>query len=453
MNRPAIHVEKLGKKYRIGPSQSGAFGYRPMLHDRLIAQVGRLFSRHGHSDSPTIWALQDISFEVQRGEAVGIIGRNGAGKSTLLKILSRITEPTVGRASVHGRLSSLLEVGTGFHPELTGRENVYLSGAILGMPRSEIKRKFDEIVAFSELETFIDTPAKHYSTGMYLRLAFSVAAHLEPDILLIDEVLAVGDASFRKKCLGKMGEVARLGRTILFVSHSLGILASICPRTLLLSDGRIVADGPTRDVIIRYLQDGMERTGQCVWEDPIQAPGTERVRLHAVRVSSGDHCGTDLVIEDPIQIDVEFWNLRAGLELTTGIQLVDHMGVEVLSSANFPSASLTTDEWFDKPYPKGLFRATCTLPGHFLNEGMYSINVLIYNRINQVELCFREIIRFNVQDSGVLGAEGHVKWGGVVHPRLAWQTAMVPEGEPRSGPRDELAKFASRLPQETEVGA
>ncbi len=425
MNNLAIRVDNLGKQYRIGATQTSAFGHRPMLHDRLLKQARRLFSHNGHSEPPTIWALNGVSFEVEYGEAVGIIGRNGTGKSTLLKILSRITEPTTGRAGVHGRLSSLLEVGTGFHPELTGRENVYLNGAILGMKRDEIDRKFDEIVAFSELEQFIDTPAKHYSTGMYLRLAFSVAAHLEPDILLVDEVLAVGDAAFRKKCLGKMGEAARLGRTVLFVSHSLGILANLCPRAILLSQGRIIADGPSREVITRYLQDGAEASGECVWDDSSDAPGNERVRLRAVRIVSGQQTSADVGIEDPIQIEAEFWNLKPKQELSTGIQLLDGMGVEVLSSANFPSASLTRDEWFDKPYPVGLFRATCTLPGNFLNEGLYSVNVLVFNRISQIELSAREIIRFHVHDTGVLGAEGRVQWGGVVRPRLAWQTELL----------------------------
>jgi lipopolysaccharide transport system ATP-binding protein len=431
MNDTAIILDNLSKQYRIGVKQMTAFGHRPMLHDQLLDKARRLFAwrrRNGDSEAPTIWALKDVSFEVKRGEAVGIIGRNGAGKSTLLKILSRITEPTSGHAGVYGRLSSLLEVGTGFHPELTGRENVYLNGAILGMKRAELDRKFDEIVAFSEIEEFIDTAAKHYSTGMYLRLAFSVAAHLEPDILLVDEVLAVGDASFRKKCLGKMGEVAQLGRTVVFVSHSLGILANLCPRAILLSQGRVVRDGPSRDVIAQYVQEGEESAGERVWENGTQAPGNERVRLHAVRIVSDGQPNADVSIEEPIHIEVEFWNHRPNMELSTSIQLLDHMGVEVLSSANFPSASLTPDKWFDKPYPAGLFKATCTLPGHFLNEGMYCINVLLFNRISHLEFTAKEVIRFHVHDTGVLGAEGRVRWVGVVHPRLAWQTEFLRDG-------------------------
>jgi lipopolysaccharide transport system ATP-binding protein len=222
-----------------------------------------------------------------------------------------------------------------------------------------------------------------------------------------------------------MGEAARLGRTVLFVSHSLGILANLCPRAILLSQGRIIADGPSREVITRYLQDGAEASGECVWDDSSDAPGNERVRLRAVRIVSGQQTSADVGIEDPIQIEAEFWNLKPKQELSTGIQLLDGMGVEVLSSANFPSASLTRDEWFDKPYPVGLFRATCTLPGNFLNEGLYSVNVLVFNRISQIELSAREIIRFHVHDTGVLGAEGRVQWGGVVRPRLAWQTELL----------------------------
>ncbi|MGI6376325.1 MAG: polysaccharide ABC transporter ATP-binding protein [Anaerolineae bacterium] len=241
MSDVAIRVENLGKRYRIGES---------VRHDTLrdaLAGVAR--SRDGrHAESQRdLWALRDVSFEVKRGEAVGVIGRNGAGKTTLLKILSRITEPTAGRATIHGRVGSLLEVGTGFHPELTGRENIYLNGAILGMRRAEIERRFDEIVAFAEIERFLDTPVKRYSSGMYVRLAFAVAAHLEPEILLVDEVLAVGDAAFQKRCLGKMGEVAGQGRTVLFVSHNMVTVANLTRQTLLLSNGHLelLADTPT----------------------------------------------------------------------------------------------------------------------------------------------------------------------------------------------------------------
>src|SRR5438093_2221386 len=260
MSDIAIRVEGISKHYRIGARQERYYTLRDTLTEavaRPFQKLAAFFSRNG-AGSPTpeassIWALRDASFDVTRGEVVGIIGRNGAGKSTLLKILSRITEPTEGRAKIHGRVGSLLEVGTGFHPELTGRANIYLNGAILGMKKAEIDLKFDEIVAFAEVEQFIDTPVKHYSSGMYLRLAFAVAAHLEPEILIVDEVLAVGDAAFQKKCLGKMGDVAKEGRTVLFVGHNMEAVAKLTTRAVVLQRGLIAASGSIKNAVARYL--------------------------------------------------------------------------------------------------------------------------------------------------------------------------------------------------------
>ena len=254
MSELAVRVEGLGKEYRLGGPRERYTTLRDRLNKLASAPFRALLGRGERSEqNPPFWALKDVSFEVKRGEVVGIIGRNGAGKSTLLKILSRITEPTDGEVDIHGRVGSLLEVGTGFHPELTGRENVYLNGAILGMRRAEIARKFDEIVAFAEVEKFIDTPVKHYSSGMYMRLAFAVAAHLDPEILIVDEVLAVGDAAFQKKCLGKMDEVAQRGRTVLLVSHNLGVIQTLCRSVILLAQGEIHRMGPARDVVVEYL--------------------------------------------------------------------------------------------------------------------------------------------------------------------------------------------------------
>ncbi len=253
MGSYAIRVENLGKQYTIGQYQGRYKSLRDSLTSTFAAPFKRLFSRNAlGSEQTTIWALKDVSFEVQPGEVVGIIGRNGAGKSTLLKILARITEPTEGEVHLRGRVGSLLEVGTGFHSELTGRENIFLNGAILGMSRKEIQRKFDEIVDFAEIEKFIDTPAKHYSSGMYMRLAFAVAAHLEPEILLVDEVLAVGDAEFQNKCLGKMGEVANQGRTVIFVSHNMSAILNLCPKSIFLQFGRVIEFGDTKSVIHFY---------------------------------------------------------------------------------------------------------------------------------------------------------------------------------------------------------
>lgn len=261
----AIQVRSLGKRYRIGEAQS-----RILLRDRiahLLSAQGKLLQgSNGKRERQNIWALRDVSFDVQEGEVVGLIGRNGAGKSTLLKILSRVTQPTTGWAEVRGRMGSLLEVGTGFHPELTGRENVFLNGAILGMPKAEVERKFDEIVAFAEVEKFIDTPVKHYSSGMYVRLAFAVAAHLETDILFVDEVLAVGDFAFQKKCLGKMKEVAVHGRTVVFVSHSMQSISQLTNRCLLLEGGTVAFDGDTRTVISQYTATAEEDHGEAVYQ-------------------------------------------------------------------------------------------------------------------------------------------------------------------------------------------
>lgn len=293
MSDSAIHASTLGKRYRVARVRAEYRTLRDTLANRAV-EVVRGFGSGGRGRPPAqstdfIWALQDVSLEVQRGEVIGIIGSNGAGKSTLLKILSRVTKPTTGWVKLHGRVGSLLEVGTGFHPELTGRENIYLNGAILGMKRSEIQRKFSQIVEFAEVEKFIDTPVKRYSSGMYLRLAFAVAAHLEPEILLVDEVLAVGDANFQRKCLGKMEDVAKEGRTVLFVSHNLDAIQRLCPRSLLIDHGRVIAQGDSANVVSRYLSCGNNRSEPNTWIDVSSARrkrGTGDARFIAVRYSS-----------------------------------------------------------------------------------------------------------------------------------------------------------------------
>src|SRR5687767_7249561 len=283
--KPIIRIEGLSKLYYLGGSGAAYSTLR-----ETVMEVARkpLSYLRGNSNAEILWALKDVSFEVAPGDVVGIIGRNGAGKSTLLKVLSRIVEPTTGRVELYGRVASLLEVGTGFHPELSGRENIYLNGSILGMTRREIETKFDEIVAFAEVEKFIDTPVKHYSSGMYLRLAFAVAAHLEPEILLVDEVLAVGDASFQRKCLNKMQEVGQQGRTVCFVSHNMPAITRLCPRTILLNEGGVMRDGPSSQVVSSYLQSGAGTTAAREWEDLSTAPGNHVARLRAVRVHTED---------------------------------------------------------------------------------------------------------------------------------------------------------------------
>ena len=300
-----IRAENLGKQYRLGER----LRYRT-FRDDLVNLFRRRKNNSGGTSSDFIWALKDVSFEVKRGEVVGIIGRNGAGKSTLLKILSRITEPTEGQVEIDGRIGSLLEVGTGFHPELTGRENIYFNGAILGMKKAEIDRKFDEIVAFAEMEKFLDTPVKHYSSGMFVRLAFAVAAHLEPEILLVDEVLAVGDAAFQKKCLGKMGDVAKEGRTVLFVSHNMAAIENLCATTILLDEGRLIKDGATKDTIASYMQLGLDLPRQDLLNF-LRRKGSGEVRF--TKISLRDRNDQPIAVArcgEPLKIVLKFIKLR-----------------------------------------------------------------------------------------------------------------------------------------------
>jgi lipopolysaccharide transport system ATP-binding protein len=330
MSEIAIRVEGLGKRYRIGAQQEQ---YKT-LRESLVGVVHRLRLPGGGASAATIWALKDVSFEVKQGEAIGIIGRNGAGKSTLLKILSRITRPTEGYAEVHGRVGSLLEVGTGFHPELTGRDNIYLNGAILGMKRTEIDRKFDEIVAFSETEQFLDTPVKRYSSGMYVRLAFAVAAHLEPEILVVDEVLAVGDATFQKKCLGKMGDVAKSGRTVLFVSHNTGAVVALCDRGLLLDHGQIHREGSAVE-ITEFYQSSVYATMADVSDlSAVEHYGTGKARFTTLRLTPLSPDGQTRPYMRPghdMQIDIDIRalenltsvNVCAVVYDTSGYRLID----------------------------------------------------------------------------------------------------------------------------------
>jgi len=338
MGEAAIRVEGLGKRYRIPQAQERHNTLRDTIAAstrnawRTLGRLGRQGTDEGKGEE-TFWALQDVSFELQQGEVLGVIGANGAGKSTLLKLLSRITEPTAGRAEIRGRVGSLLEVGTGFHSELTGRENIYLNGAILGMNRREINRKFDEMVAFAEVEKFIDTPIKHYSTGMYLRLAFAVAAHLEPEILIVDEVLAVGDASFQKKCLGKMGDVSREGRTVLFVSHNMDAIQRLCSRCVLLEGGKVAADGVTTAVVPQYLARHLGSNAPETWIDLTTAPraGTGEVRFAAARYA-GDwgvtrHLATNGMLEVHCLVDSDSERQLSSLAVTiytrSGTKLVN----------------------------------------------------------------------------------------------------------------------------------
>lgn len=434
MSDRAIRVQNISKLYRIGRHALGK-NLREMITEVLAAPFRRRIRTA--DDETAFWALRDVSFEVEHGEVVGIIGRNGSGKSTLLKILSRITEPTEGHAEIHGRVGSLLEVGTGFHPELTGRENIYMNGAILGMSRAEISRKFDEIVAFSEVEQFLDTPVKRYSSGMYIRLAFAVAAHLETDILIVDEVLAVGDAAFQKKCLGKMGDLARGGRTVLFVSHNLGSVAALCSRTALIDSGHLEAIGTSKEIIAQYLRKYRTLASERSWATPHDAPGNHRVRLHAVRLRSEDQVTTEVDIQRESHVEIDYWNLQPDAAICVSIHVINDAGVCVFATANMRSANLIEDPWFNKPYPTGLYRSVCTIPGNFLNEGQYQITAFVLTDIMNIEVRVDEALAFTVYETGGMRAEFSGGWDGVVRPRFAWTTAYLgplPDMNPREAP-------------------
>ncbi len=424
MGEIAIRVEKLSKRYHIGASREPYKTLRESLTAAVSDPIGRLrravtgASRARRDD--TIWALRDVSFEVQRGEVLGVIGRNGAGKTTLLKVLSRITEPTSGRAEIHGRVGSLLEVGTGFHPELTGRENIYLNGAILGMKRSEIDRKFDEIVAFAEVERFLDTPVKRYSSGMYVRLAFAVAAHLEPEILLVDEVLAVGDAAFQKKCLGKMGDVSRAGRTVLFVSHNMASLAAICQTALALNSGEIVFRGGIREGIEYYL--GRMSTRQsCITYEPAQ---NLDVQLRSVSVIDSDGQMAEVFsLAKPIIIRIEYDVPRP----LKRVQIVCHLWnihrVHVFATADIDGQPGLLEE-----REPGRYVADITVPPSLLGPGIYQVSVAC-GVPNLRLIDDREGPTFEVSAMHSHAAQ----WSGarqdaILAVPLDWKTYRVPEG-------------------------
>jgi lipopolysaccharide transport system ATP-binding protein len=436
MNDIAIYVENLSKQYQIGKKLKRYPTLRDNLADAFMApfrRAGKLL--HGQATGvaeldETIWALKDVSLEVKRGEVVGIIGRNGAGKSTLLKILSRITEPTAGFADVYGRVGSLLEVGTGFHLELTGRENIYLNGAILGMKRSEIERKFDEIVAFAEVERFIDTPVKHYSSGMRLRLGFAVAAHLEPEILLVDEVLAVGDARFQKKCLNKMQDVGQQGRTVLFVSHNMPTITRLCERAILLDEGRVLEDGPSHQIVRIYLDSGEGMMAAREWPDPAKAPGGEVARLRAVRVRTEDGRIADTVdIRQRLRVEMEYEVLKSGYVLLPHF----YFRSQELDVSIFGTLDLDPT-WRGRPRPVGRYVSSVQIPGNFLSDGMMFVNAALrtLGPLSTSQFWERSVVAFQVIDS-FDGDSARGDWtgrvGGVIRPLLQWDTKFSPNGD------------------------
>jgi lipopolysaccharide transport system ATP-binding protein len=415
----AITTHELSKSYRIGELHS-AYG---TLRDSLASAARRLARGERGSHYEEIWALRDVSFDVPEGQVLGIIGKNGAGKSTLLKILTRITTPTSGYVEIKGRVGSLLEVGTGFHPELTGRENVFLNGSVLGMKRQEIQRKYDEIVEFSGVEQFIDTPVKRYSSGMSVRLAFAVAAHLEPEILLIDEVLAVGDAEFQRKCLGRMEDLSESGRTIVFVSHQMQAVAQLCDRAILIEKGSVVLDGPSSDVVAWYLQEAGGSSSERVWPDPATAPQDEFVRLRSIRVVDERGETVDaLDVRRPVGIEIAFTILRTdGPALFPKLKLWDRRRNVIFNALD------TDPRWEDASTP-GDYTSTAWIPANLLNEGLVTVDAGVVSlgtlKLRPHAGCV-DAVSFHVQDPG----EGDTARGrftgqlqGVMRPLLDWTT-------------------------------
>jgi lipopolysaccharide transport system ATP-binding protein len=412
--QPIIRVQGLGKQYQIGGPSAPYSTLRETIMD-LARKPVRALRRNGNTSS--FWALRDVDFEVAPGEIVGIIGRNGAGKSTLLKILSRITEPTIGRAELYGRVGSLLEVGTGFHPELSGRENIFLNGSILGMTRREIESKFDEIVAFSEVEKFVDTPVKRYSSGMYVRLAFAVAAHLQPEILIVDEVLAVGDYAFQQKCLNKMQDVSTGGRTVLFVSHNMGAISRLCQRCIVLDQGSIVASGPTAAAVQTYMTSGlMERAEYTQNESAEKA-------MNLLRIALVDECGaarSEVPYDDKLRFVLEYEVNQSITGASVGIALFTVDGTCAMATADFDSHA----ELLGARAP-GRYQTTVEIPPCWLNTGRYTVTIYIANAMSGVVYDQLEAIVFSIVDTGTPGSRHGVTRRGVLQPILDWTTTQV----------------------------
>jgi lipopolysaccharide transport system ATP-binding protein len=415
----AIRCENIGKKYRIGRQQR----YRTLrdtISEIASAPFQKLASR-GENRSVAkdldLWALKDICLEVNHGEVLGIIGRNGSGKSTLLKILSRITRPTVGSAEIYGRVGTLLEVGAGFHPELSGRENIQLYGAVLGMSRLEIASKFEEIVEFAECGRLLDTAIKHYSSGMYVRLAFAVAAHLETEILLVDEALAVGDAVFQKKCLGKMSEVAHQGRTVLFVSHNLLAIESLCTRAICLHEGKIVLEGATGLITSRYLQTWLPTFSEVVYDDVATAPGNDLIRLRRASVRPVNGTSRDrLTIKTPLTVEFEYWKFAESTSFDLGVSVLNEHDINVFTTVQFAGMSAQS----------GLLRSSFVVPADLMNDGTYRIHLLALQGSTTVVAGWEDVVTFKVNDApSDLRGLYHDLWPGAVRPNFQWETERL----------------------------
>jgi lipopolysaccharide transport system ATP-binding protein len=418
VSNSTIQTDLLSKRYQIGALR------RPTsstLQEVILDAVKRPFNRHRQAsngpDSTTLWALKDVSLDIKHGEVVGIVGRNGAGKSTLLKILSRITEPSSGTATIRGRVASLLEVGTGFHPELTGRENIFLNGAILGMSRIDIALRFDEIVAFAEIEEFLETPVKHYSSGMYVRLAFAVAAHLEPDVLFVDEVLAVGDARFQMKCLGRMGSAARDGRTIIFVSHNLAAIAQLCQRAIWMDQGSVRTEGPPQQVLQEYLSEGSTQQAGFRIAQVQDAPGDDRVRLMMARVLQNGEATAVVDINQSASIEIEFEVLRDAKNLISGVSLYTFSDLCLFNCC----------DWRPSFLPRGRYTKRIEIPAQTLAEGRFRTLIqLVFYDPDITSLVLGDALTFDAVDSEhPASVRGHYKgnWPGVLRMGLPWSDA------------------------------
>jgi lipopolysaccharide transport system ATP-binding protein len=427
MSDTVIKVENLSKQYRLGEVGTGTLSHdlnrwwhKIRGKEDPYLKLSEVNDRAEKGSSDYVWALQDINFEVKQGEVLGIIGRNGAGKSTLLKILSKTTAPTTGRIRAKGRVASLLEVGTGFHPEMTGKENIFLNGAILGMTRKEIRQKFDEIVDFAGVEKYVDTPVKRYSSGMYVRLAFAVAAHLEPEILVVDEVLAVGDAEFQKRCLGKMEDASKKeGRTVLFVSHQMDSISRLCKNTIVLENGKTIYQGNSEMGISFYLKGNHGTTAYRSWEKLYVKPGNEICRLLEVKILNKENEVSEyLDIDEPVKIIFIYEVLVNNVYLTHGLNLFNFNGVHILSSHDTETAKRK------EIFSAGLYEASLTIPGNFLAEGMHSISVAVMSyESSEVHFHEYDAASFVIVDKGRINSARGIYGGnmpGIIRPLFFW---------------------------------
>jgi lipopolysaccharide transport system ATP-binding protein len=434
MSKVVLKAENISKQYRLGQLGTGTISHdlnrawaKLRGKEDPYLKVGDTNDRAVAGGSDYVWSLKDINFEVKQGDVLGIIGKNGAGKSTLLKILSQVTTPTTGQVAVRGRIAALLEVGTGFHPDLSGRENIFLNGAILGMTKAEIKSKLDEIVDFSGVAKYLDTPVKRYSSGMMVRLGFAVAAHLEPEILIVDEVLAVGDAEFQKKCLGKMKDVSGQGRTVLFVSHNMGAIKGLCNKSMLLKKGCISHSGDTSEVVNRYLGEAFGLLGRVSWEDEVsKAPGSEFIRLTKIELRNNGQVTNYPDIRTEIILDVYYKNFKQDSTYQISIHLMDINDNMIIASLNAPSACLIEDVYYDKPYDIGIYKTEVRIPANLLNEGGYYFNLIISkDRFISNHIYLDRILSFTAHDRGSVKKDFNGTLGGIIRPRLSWNTQKI----------------------------